>query len=206
MYRRRAGPILAGDIMRLHAQGWRSRTLCAEIALSRTDAFQSPAAEGTSISLTNPLAGQVFTIATNVNLSAIASDSDGTVTQAAFYAKSLLLGFTNSSPYSITWTNPIQAGYSLLAKAWDNAGNTRLSAIAQIIIALDTDGDGINDFVEILNGTNPFLADTDGDGVPDGQDAYPLDPSRSSVPSADPNDHTPPTITRDEPAEATPIP
>ncbi len=128
------------------------------------------------------------------------------MTQVAFYAQTRLLGLFTNAPYSITWTNPIQGGYSLLSKAWDNAGNTRFSAIVSIIIALDSDGDGINDFVEILNGTNPFLADTDGDGVPDGQDAYPLDPGRSAVPAVDPADHSPPIITLDEPSEGTLLP
>ncbi len=159
-----------------------------------------------AVTLTNPLPNQVFTIGTNHNISAIGADLDGSITQVTFYAQTLLLGLLTSSPYSITWTNPIQGAYSLLAKAWDNAGNSRFSAIIYVIISLDSDGDGVNDFTEILNGTNPFLADTDGDGVPDGLDAFPLDPGRWSVPGVDPADHSPPIITLDEPIEATLLP
>jgi len=70
----------------------------------------------------------------------------------------------------------------------------------------DMDGDGLSNAVELAMGTSPFLADTDRDGVPDGQDAYPLDPTRWEAPIFDPNDHTPPTITLVEPADAILLP
>ena len=44
----------------------------------------------------------------------------------------------------------------------------------------DSDGDGVIDGQEVLNGTDPLLQDTDGDGDTDGQEANagtnPLDP------------------------------
>jgi hypothetical protein len=42
----------------------------------------------------------------------------------------------------------------------------------------DLDGDGLTNLEEYQKGTNPKLKDTDGDGHEDGQDLYPLDPSR----------------------------
>ncbi len=69
----------------------------------------------------------------------------------------------------------------------------------------DVDGDGVLNSVEIARGTDPFTADTDGDGVNDALDCAPLDSTRSTC-VGDPNDHTPPVITLDEPAGAVPIP
>ena len=43
----------------------------------------------------------------------------------------------------------------------------------------DSDSDGISDFLELLQGTDPNNADTDGDGVIDGEDAFPLNPNFS---------------------------
>jgi alpha-tubulin suppressor-like RCC1 family protein len=69
----------------------------------------------------------------------------------------------------------------------------------------DPDGDGLSNQEEIQLGTSPDVWDTDGDGVGDGADAFPLDPTRSqAVP--DPDDATPPTISLQEPANATPLP
>jgi alpha-tubulin suppressor-like RCC1 family protein len=81
-------------------------------------------------------------------------------------------------------------------------------AIAASISAtnLDMDGDGVPNAVERARGTDPFRADSDGDGVADGVDAFPLDPTRWQAPAANPNDHTPPTITLIEPTSAVPIP
>jgi probable HAF family extracellular repeat protein len=44
----------------------------------------------------------------------------------------------------------------------------------------DWDNDGVSDRDEFLLGTNPTQNDTDGDGFLDGEDMYPLDPTRSS--------------------------
>ncbi|PTY01859.1 hypothetical protein DB347_25225 [Opitutaceae bacterium EW11] len=68
---------------------------------------------------------------------------------------------------------------------------------------LDADHDGVPNFVELSNGTDPLNSDTDRDSVMDGIDAYPLDPARSTIPVADPNDHTGPTVTLTTPSEAT---
>ena len=53
-----------------------------------------------------------------------------------------------------------------------------------------------------LKGTDPFNSDTDGDGVGDGQDCFPLDPTRWQCPGPVGGDTTPPVITLTEPTTA----
>jgi alpha-tubulin suppressor-like RCC1 family protein len=59
---------------------------------------------------------------------------------------------------------------------------------------VDSDGDGVSNSTEIAQGTDPFSTDTDGDGTPDGSDAFPLDPLKTTLGSGA-GDTTAPTIT-----------
>jgi len=43
----------------------------------------------------------------------------------------------------------------------------------------DPDNDGLSNYEEFLEGTDPSNPDSDGDGIPDGQDSVPLDPAFS---------------------------
>ena len=70
----------------------------------------------------------------------------------------------------------------------------------------DVDGDGVPNWIERVNGTDPFRADSDGDSVNDANDAFPLDPTRSMAPSSNPSDTTPPVVTLKEPVSARLIP
>ena len=45
------------------------------------------------------------------------------------------------------------------------------SSESGVVIPVDTDGDGIYDEQELLNGTDPLSADSDGDGLSDGDEA-----------------------------------
>jgi len=159
-----------------------------------------------TITITNPTTGASFLSSANISIGVSAADSDGTVTQVQFYRGAAFLGIVTNSPYTFTVTNPFPGLLTLSARALDNGGNLRISDLITGTVSPDTDGDGISDADEIAHGTNPTLPDTDGDGVPDGQDAFPLDPTRSSIPSPNPNDHTAPTIFIDEPLGATLLP
>lgn len=71
--------------------------------------------------------------------------------------------------------------------------------------ANDPDGDGLTTSAELAQGTSPIIADTDGDGVSDLADAFPLDPSASSL-TAGGGDATAPVVTLTKPPGAVPVP
>jgi hypothetical protein len=48
---------------------------------------------------------------------------------------------------------------------------------------MDLDQDGLSNLSEYLLGTRPDLADTDNDGVTDNEDAFPLDVTKSAMPT-----------------------
>jgi alpha-tubulin suppressor-like RCC1 family protein len=71
---------------------------------------------------------------------------------------------------------------------------------------VDMDGDGLSNSVELAMGTDPFDADTDGDDEPDATDDFPLDPTRSIIPSPTPGDVTAPSINLILPTNAVLLP
>jgi hypothetical protein len=75
-------------------------------------------------------------------------------------------------------------------------------AIGRDPVSVDLDGDGLANAEENRAGTDLLNRDSDGDGASDGQDAFPLDPSRSEAPPPDPGDTTPPMILLREPRNA----
>jgi hypothetical protein len=106
-------------------------------------------------------------------------------------------GLTNQEEWALG-TDPYEADTN-----GDGIVDGAAAASGESALEPDMDGDGVLNTVEIAQGTDPFNPDTDGDGVNDGADAFPLDPTRTTAPSPDPNDTTPPAITLEEPTNAT---
>jgi hypothetical protein len=75
-----------------------------------------------SVAIATPLPGAQYAAPAIVNLSATASDSDGSVAKVDFYADGALIGTVQTPPYAFTWSNVAAGTYGLIAKATDNAG------------------------------------------------------------------------------------
>lgn len=78
----------------------------------------------------------------NINLMAIATEINGTITKVAFYKGATLLG-TASSPtgggsstiYVFTWKNVVKGSYSLKAKVYDANNKTAASKVVAITVS-----------------------------------------------------------------------
>jgi hypothetical protein len=91
-----------------------------------------------SVTLTQPADGTTFAAPAAVNLAAIASDGDGTVTKVEFFDGSTKLAEDTTAPYSFTWSGVPAGSYTLTARATDDLGATTTSAGSSIAVAANT--------------------------------------------------------------------
>jgi len=69
-----------------------------------------------------------------VNVTASATDADGTIASVDFYSGTTLLGSDTSSPYSVSWPNVPAGSYGILAMARDNRGAVTVSSTRDITV------------------------------------------------------------------------
>ncbi|MFL5729663.1 MAG: Ig-like domain-containing protein [Cytophagaceae bacterium] len=86
------------------------------------------------VSLTAPAAASVFTAPASIAITAIASDSDGTITSVKFFNGSTLLSTDDVAPYSFTWSNVAAGTYSITATATDNGGAVTTSSAVSVTV------------------------------------------------------------------------
>ncbi|MBN1995984.1 carbohydrate-binding protein [candidate division KSB1 bacterium] len=87
-----------------------------------------------SVSVTSPSNGATFTEPANINITANASDYDGSVTLVEFFNGPTKLGEDSSSPYQYSWNNVSEGNYSLTAKATDDDGASTTSGPVNITV------------------------------------------------------------------------
>jgi hypothetical protein len=87
-----------------------------------------------SVSVTSPTSGSRFTAPATVQLSAAASDADGTVQKVVFYRNSTLLFTDTAAPYAFSWSNVSAGSYQITAVATDNRGASTTSAAVAITV------------------------------------------------------------------------
>ncbi len=84
-----------------------------------------------TISLTSPTNGATVSIGTvppsSVNLSATASDGDGTIARVEFYVNGQQVGTDSDFPYTVTFTPTSIGSFTVHALAVDNTGNVSTS-------------------------------------------------------------------------------
>jgi hypothetical protein len=86
-----------------------------------------------TVSVTTPATGA--TVSGTVSVAASASDNIG-VSKVEFYVNSVLAATDTASPYTYSWNTALVSNgtYSVMAKAYDAAGNVRQSAAVQVTV------------------------------------------------------------------------
>ena len=93
------------------------------------------------VSLTAPTAGATITQGTATQVTATASDSDGSVAGVEFFDAATSLGTDNTTPYAVTWTPGTTGNHTLTARATDNDGATTTSApVGVTVVPSGSDG------------------------------------------------------------------
>ena len=110
----------------LTAVAWDNDGVCTTSAtVNVTAAYQPP-----TVSISSPAQGA--TVGTSFTISANASDTDGTVTNVAFYLDNALRGNDASSPFSQAVTGVAVGSHTLKAVAWDSTGLCTTSATINV--------------------------------------------------------------------------
>jgi Domain of unknown function (DUF1929)/Bacterial Ig domain len=87
-----------------------------------------------TVSLTSPPGGAVFTSPARIQLTASATDSDGTIARVEFFNGSTRLAEDTTAPYSHLWKVGSAGTYNLTARATDNAGGTATSVPVTVTV------------------------------------------------------------------------
>lgn len=112
-------------------------TSCAGASLP-SPAEASACAQGGNkkpfVSLSAPTDDAEFSAGADVEVTAEASDEDGTIAKVEFYRGGEFLGSDNSFPYSYNLQAVAEGAYSLTAVAYDNEGASSVSAVVRFVV------------------------------------------------------------------------
>ncbi|GEP40958.1 hypothetical protein BGE01nite_02490 [Brevifollis gellanilyticus] len=89
-----------------------------------------------TVSLVTPAHQAVFGTPVNIDMTATAADSDGSIQRVEFYRDGTKLGEDTSTPYSHTWSNATVGTHNIVAVAVDNDKAVTMSNIAKITVVV----------------------------------------------------------------------
>jgi hypothetical protein len=75
-----------------------------------------------AVRLQRPTAGSAYAAGATLNVTAEASDADGSVAKVEFFAGATLLGTDTAAPYEVAWQNVPAGTHTVVARATDNSG------------------------------------------------------------------------------------
>lgn len=92
-----------------------------------------------SATLTAPANGATAQTGSTLQLTATASDADGTITKVEFYQGATKLSEDTTAPYEYAWGNVPSGTHTLTAKAFDNLGGSAVSSVVSVTVAATND-------------------------------------------------------------------
>ena len=104
------------------------------IALSQFTTGTNLTSSPLTVTLSGPVNGSSFAAPAMIALSATASDTDGNVTNVAFYQGTTLLANVTSAPYTFTTANLFAGTYALTAVATDDSGASTTSSAVNVTV------------------------------------------------------------------------
>jgi hypothetical protein len=104
---------------------------------SSVRSFTTGANAAPTVSLTSPAEAATVVIPGQVNFTANAADSDGSVAKVEFYAGAVKVGEDTAEPFEYAWT-AISGSYALTAVATDNQGASTTSGVVNITVTNPT--------------------------------------------------------------------
>lgn len=120
-----AGPHVLKFVGR-NSSGGDNTALLDSVSIDRLTSNEPP-----TVSLTGPPDNAVYTVPTDVTLTADAADGDGQVAKVEFFQNGTKIGEDLSSPFTFLWSNVPKGNYTLTAKVTDDLGaQTTSSAVA----------------------------------------------------------------------------
>jgi hypothetical protein len=132
----------------------------------------SPPGPPPAVAITAPANNAMFSAPASINITADATDSDGTVTKVEFFNGATKLGETSDAPYSFAWNGVAQGTYTLTAVATDNNAQTTTSVPINITVSpplttpptvsITSPADGANFIAPATITINANASDSDG--------------------------------------------
>ncbi|MGC4017345.1 MAG: Ig-like domain-containing protein [Luteolibacter sp.] len=92
------------------------------------------------VQMTSPTNGSTSFLGNPIQLSADASDSDGTIAKVEFFNGATKIGQATSAPWQYTWSGVTAGTYSLTAVATDDLGSTGTSAAVGLTVSTGPSG------------------------------------------------------------------
>jgi hypothetical protein len=134
--------------------------------------FSTAAASAPVVTLTAPATGSTVELPATIEITADASDADGTVARVDFYQGGSKLFTDTEAPFAYSWTGAGTGTYSLTATAVDNDNRATLSNAVTVIVtnpnnvapsvALTSPANGSNAFANSSISLEASASDIDG--------------------------------------------